>query len=106
MILGSTSGTTRTAASRMPCALSHVATCAIFRSCVRPDNISSPITTSAAVQTLPKPRPPFDILATNPYLSCMTEYIQVGPEDRAEPRSHVIKLHGPEGFEGMRRAGR
>jgi len=36
----------------------------------------------------------------------MTEYIQAGPEDRAEPRSHVIKLHGPEGFEGMRRAGR
>ena len=36
----------------------------------------------------------------------MTEYIQVGPEDRAEPRSHVIKLHGAEGFEGMRRAGR
>jgi len=36
----------------------------------------------------------------------MTEYIQVGPEDRAEPRSHVIKLHGSEGFEGMRRAGR
>ena len=35
----------------------------------------------------------------------MTEYIHVGPEDRAEPRSHVIKLHGPEGFEGMRRAG-
>jgi methionyl aminopeptidase len=36
----------------------------------------------------------------------MTEYIHVGPEDRAEPRSHVIKLHGAEGFEGMRRAGR
>ena len=36
----------------------------------------------------------------------MTEYVQVGPEDRAEPRSHVIKLHGPEGVEGMRRAGR
>jgi methionyl aminopeptidase len=36
----------------------------------------------------------------------MTEYIHVGPEDRAEPRSQVIKLHGPEGFEGMRRAGR
>jgi methionyl aminopeptidase len=36
----------------------------------------------------------------------MTEYIHVGPEDRAEPRSHVIKLHGDEGFEGMRRAGR
>ena len=36
----------------------------------------------------------------------MTEYVTVGPEDRAEARSHVIKLHGPEGFEGMRRAGR
>jgi methionyl aminopeptidase len=36
----------------------------------------------------------------------MTEYIHVGPEDRTEPRSHVIKLHGAEGFEGMRRAGR
>jgi methionyl aminopeptidase len=36
----------------------------------------------------------------------MTEYIHVGPEDRAEPRSHVIKLHGAEGYEGMRRAGR
>ena len=36
----------------------------------------------------------------------MTEYIHVGPEDRAEARSHVIKLHGPEAFEGMRRAGR
>jgi methionyl aminopeptidase len=36
----------------------------------------------------------------------MTEYIHVGPEDRAEPRSHVIKLHGREGYEGMRRAGR
>ncbi|MBA3668256.1 MAG: type I methionyl aminopeptidase [Sphingomonas sp.] len=35
----------------------------------------------------------------------MTEYIQVGPEDRTEPRSHVIKLHGAEGFSGMRRAG-
>jgi methionyl aminopeptidase len=36
----------------------------------------------------------------------MTEYIHVDPEDRAEPRSHVIKLHGPQAFEGMRRAGR
>ena len=35
----------------------------------------------------------------------MTEYIHVSPEDRAEPRSHVIKLHGSEGFAGMRRAG-
>ena len=36
----------------------------------------------------------------------MTEYVTVSPEDRAEPRSHVIKLHGPKGFEGMRKAGR
>ena len=36
----------------------------------------------------------------------MTEYIHVSPEDRAEPRSHVIKLPGPEGLEGMRKAGR
>ena len=36
----------------------------------------------------------------------MTEYIQVGPEDRVEPKNGVIKLHGPEGFEGMRKAGR
>ncbi|WP_324808457.1 type I methionyl aminopeptidase [Sphingomonas sp. LY29] len=35
----------------------------------------------------------------------MTEYIHVAPEDRTEARSHVIKLHGPEAFEGMRRAG-
>src|SRR5213075_724047 len=49
---------------------------------------------------------PFDFPAPLPYLGAMTEYIKVGPEDRAEPRSHVIKLHGPEGFEGMRRAGR
>ena len=36
----------------------------------------------------------------------MTEYIHVSPEDRADPRSHVIKLHGAEGFAGMRAAGR
>ncbi len=36
----------------------------------------------------------------------MTEYIQVSPEDRTEARSHVIKLHGPAAFEGMRAAGR
>jgi methionyl aminopeptidase len=35
----------------------------------------------------------------------MTEYIHVSPDDRTQPRSHVIKLHGPEGFAGMRRAG-
>ena len=36
----------------------------------------------------------------------MTEYITVAPDDRTEARSHVIKLHGPEGFVGMRAAGR
>lgn len=36
----------------------------------------------------------------------MTQYITVAPDDRAEARNGVIKLHGPEAFEGMRRAGR
>ena len=36
----------------------------------------------------------------------MTQYITVAADDRAESRNGVIKLHGPEGFEGMRRAGR
>ena len=36
----------------------------------------------------------------------MTEYITVAADDRVEARNGVIKLHGPEGFEGMRRAGR
>ena len=36
----------------------------------------------------------------------MTEYITVAADDRVEAKSSVIKLHGPEGFEGMRRAGR
>src|SRR5215204_2584804 len=78
----------------------------MFRSCVRPDRISSPMTVSPAVQILAKTNPPFDIRAERSYLGSMTEYIHVGPEDRAEPRSHVIKLHGPEGFDGMRSAGR
>ena len=64
------------------------------------------MTASPAVQTLANVPPPFDFFAALPYLAFMTEYIQVGPEDRAEPRSHVIKLHGTEGFDGMRRAGR
>jgi methionyl aminopeptidase len=64
------------------------------------------MTASPAVQTLANVPPPFDFFAALPYLAFMTEDIQVGPEDRAEPRSHVIKLHGAEGFDGMRRAGR
>jgi methionyl aminopeptidase len=36
----------------------------------------------------------------------MTQYITVSPDDRAEAKNGIIKLHGAEGFEGMRRAGR
>src|SRR5690349_10164956 len=36
----------------------------------------------------------------------MTEYMTVSADDRVEARNGVIKLHGPDGFEGMRRAGR
>ena len=35
----------------------------------------------------------------------MTEYVSVAADDRAESRSGSIKLHGPEGFAGMRAAG-
>ena len=35
----------------------------------------------------------------------MTEYVSVAPDDLAEARSGVIKLHGPKGFAGMRAAG-
>jgi methionyl aminopeptidase len=36
----------------------------------------------------------------------MTQYVSVAADDRVESRNGVIKLHGPEAFEGMRRAGR
>src|SRR5437870_7315432 len=36
----------------------------------------------------------------------MTQYITVAADDRVEAKNGAIKLHGPEGFEGMRRAGR
>jgi methionyl aminopeptidase len=36
----------------------------------------------------------------------MTQYITVAADDRVEARNGVIKLHGPEGFAGMRAAGR
>ncbi|RSV44361.1 type I methionyl aminopeptidase [Sphingomonas sp. ABOLE] len=35
----------------------------------------------------------------------MTEYVNV-TADMQQARSHAIKLHGPEGFDGMRKAGR
>ena len=35
----------------------------------------------------------------------MTQYITVAPDDRVEARNGVIKLHGADAFEGMRRAG-
>src|SRR6478735_10501193 len=46
----SMSGTTRTSMRRMPCTCSQLATWAMFLSWVRPERISSPMTTSAAVQ--------------------------------------------------------
>ena len=36
----------------------------------------------------------------------MTQYITVAEDDRVEAKNGVIKLHGPEGFAGMRAAGR
>jgi methionyl aminopeptidase len=36
----------------------------------------------------------------------MTQYISVAADDRVEAKSGIIKLHGAEGFEGMRRAGK
>src|SRR6185503_12806878 len=36
----------------------------------------------------------------------MTQYITVAADDRAEAKDGAIKLHGPEGFAGMRKAGR
>ena len=39
-------------------------------------------------------------------MGAMTQYITVAADNRVESRNGVIKLHGPEGFEGMRRAGR
>ena len=90
----------------MPCTLSHDAICATFLSWVRPDNISSPITTNAAVHTLLKLLPPVDFRRPLPYLGAMTEYLTVSPEDLVEERSGTIRLYGPDGFEGMRKAGR
>jgi len=36
----------------------------------------------------------------------MTQYISVASDDQVEAKNGVIKLHGPDGFAGMRRAGR
>ena len=36
----------------------------------------------------------------------MEQYVRVTPEEAMQARDGVIKLHGPEGFEGMRKAGR
>src|SRR5687767_73605 len=113
----------RTSTRRIPWRFSHTATWPTFLSCVRPDRISSPITSSAAVQTFFSPMPaPYPQAgckfkaairgvagaksSRRAYVRDMTEYITVGVEDRVEARNGVIKLHGPEGFAGMRRAGR
>ena len=39
------------------------------------------------------------------YIGAMTQYISVAADDRVESRNGIIKLHGAEAFEGMRRAG-
>src|SRR3954447_25641118 len=61
-------------------------------------------------RTAPQPQPPSRVLlgmaTANAYLVFMTQYITVAADDRAEAKNGIIKLHGPEGFEGMRRAGR
>ncbi|WP_420607061.1 type I methionyl aminopeptidase [Novosphingopyxis sp.] len=36
----------------------------------------------------------------------MDQYVTVTPQEASTPRDGAIKLHGPEGFAGMRRAGR
>src|SRR5689334_8363869 len=118
----------------MPWSLSHSATCEIFLSCVRPDRISSPITSSAAVQvrsrliqtpfglSLSKPCPScapkeksspstssgraVGFVPVRTYIHAMTQYITVAADDRLEAKNGIIKLHGPEGFAGMRKAGR
>ena len=92
----------------MPSPFSQRATWAMFLSSVRPDNISSPITTSAAVQILDwsATRASGDTERPNAYLGSMTQYITVADDDRVEAKNGVIKLHGPEGFAGMRAAGR
>lgn len=36
----------------------------------------------------------------------MEQYVSVTPEEAMQARDGVIKLHGPEGFDGMRKAGR
>ena len=41
-----------------------------------------------------------------PYMVRMNHYSVVTVEEAREPRDGVIKLHGPEAFAGMRRAGR
>ncbi len=48
----------------------------------------------------------FDFATPDHYLGAMTQYITVAPDERVEARNGVIKLHGAEGFAGMRAAGR
>ena len=50
--------------------------------------------------------PDLAICARNRYVGVMTEYQIVEPGSETVLRDGTIKLHGPEGFEGMRKAGR
>ena len=36
----------------------------------------------------------------------MTQYITVAADDRVEAKNGIIKLHGAQAFDGMRKAGR
>ena len=79
-------------ARRMPCTLSQLATCAIFLSCVRPDRISSPMTTSAAVQMrrvscCVMPPVASQSRARDAISHRMTDYVPL-PPTRPWPRRH------------------
>src|SRR6478736_906486 len=73
------SGTTRTSAKRMPWTCSQLATWAMFLSCVRPERISSPMTTSAAVQ----------ILSAAGMVQVLGEFVD-GRYDAFEPQHAIV----------------
>ena len=110
------SGTTRTSASLIPCRLSQVPTWATFRSWVRPDRISSPITSRPAVQIRSevigdrstgsaRRRHGCKFTMSARYIGAMDTHL-LDRERGIVGRHGAIKLHGPEGFAGMRAAGR
>src|SRR3546814_13841238 len=90
---------------------------ATFRSGMRPDNISLPMISSPAVQIRSLAMGPqlpqaagVAKLACDAYIGGMTDYVTADAAyhhaEAGTARNSDIKLHGPEGFEGMRAAGR